>query len=352
MRILKSIAAAGAAVSLAFLVGCSGSGTSAIATEPTIAQGGAHTTIANVPAMMRTLGMPNFRTSTGHRYKSFYACPANGPIKYVADYNNNLINIFVGKFAGQSPCGRLTSGLLSPWGLFVEPGTHDLYVANDFGRDILVFHRGQTKAYDAYTDPTQQDPVDVTVAKDGTVIASNLVQINLLEAGSISTWTKGPNGGTFVGNFPIADGGTAAYVTVQKNGTIYYDDYPNQTNVGVLSSLSCPAGACGAQTQIAGVSFNIPGGLGSDDTDDVLADNGFGTAQTFELPNPNPSTFPVLGIPTGMAINELDHHWFVADGSNNDAAEYSYPDGKLVGVVQGESGGGTFGVAVDPGHVR
>ncbi len=351
MRINKSVMTAGAAASMVFLAGCSGGGISAMVSKPSVSQS-AHTMIANVPAMMRTLGLPNFRANTKHPYKSFYACPAKGPIKYVADYNNNLINVFVGRFAGQQPCGRLTSGLLSPWGLFVETGTHDLYVANDFGRDILVFHRGQMTAYDAYTDPTQQDPVDVTVAKDGTVIASNLVQINLREAGSISTWIKGPNGGTFVGNYPIADGGKAMYVTVQKNGTIYYDDYPNQTNIGVLYSLTCPAGVCGAQTQMAGVSFNIPGGLGSDGTEDVLANNGFGTAQTFELPNPNPSTFPVAGIPTGMAINELDHHWFVADGSDNDAAEYSYPSGTLLGVVPGNPGGGTFGVAVDPGHVR
>jgi hypothetical protein len=352
MRKFKSVMSAGAAASMAFLVGCSGSGNSATVSKPVVAQRGVHTMIANVPAMLSMRGLTNFRATTGHPYKSYYACPANGPIKYVADYNNNVINVFAGKFAGQSPCGRITSGLSSPWGLYVEPGTHDLYVANDSDQDILVFHRGQTTAYNTYKDPSEQDPVDVAVAKDGTVIASNFTQINFHEAGSISTWIKGPSGGTFVGNFPAADGGTAMFVTVQKNGTIYFDDYPNQTNIGVLYSLSCPLGRCGAQTQMAGVSFNIPGGLASDETEDLLANNGFGTAQTFELPNPNPSTFPVLGIPTGMAINELDHHWFVADGSDNVAAEYLYPGGTLVGTVPGDPGGGTFGVAVDPGHVR
>ena len=352
MRMFRPVMTAGAALSLALLLGCSGSSLSPAVSKPATSQSGAHATMADVPDMLRTLGLPNFRPNAGHPYKSFYACPANGPIKYVADYNNNLINVFVGKFAGQKPCGRLTSGLLNPWGIFVEPRSHDLYVANDFGRDILVFHRGQMAPYDTYTDPTQQDPVDVTVAKDGTIIASNFVQINLVEGGSISTWIKGPNGGTFVGNFPIADGGKAMYVTVQSDGTVYYDDYPNQSNIGVLYSLKCPAGACGAQTKAAGVSFNVPGGLASDDTEDLLANNGFGTAQTFELPDPNPSTFPVTGVPTGLAINKLDHHWFVADGENNDAAEYSYPDGALIGVVPGNPGGGTFGVAVDPGHVR
>jgi hypothetical protein len=298
------------------------------------------------------MGLLSVHVNAVRHFKSFYACPAQGPIKYVSDYNNNVVDVYVGKFAGQAPCGRITSGILSPWGLYVEPGTHDLYVANDTGHDILVFHRGQTKAYNTYTDPTSQDPVDVTVAKDGTVIASNLVQTAFLENGSISTWRGGSNGGTFVGNFATANGGEGQYVTVQRNGTVYFDDLVGNTAQGVLFSLSCPAGACGAQTQVTGVTFNLPGGLGSDDKDHLLANDGLGFADTFKLPNPNPKTFPVGGIPTGMAINDLDHHWFVADGLNNDAAEYLYPGGKLVGTVQGNPGGGTFGIAVDPGHGR
>jgi hypothetical protein len=221
-------------------------------------------------------------------------------------------------------------------------------VANDADHNVLVFHRGQTTAYNTYTDPTFEDPVDVTVAKDGTVIASNLERPHFAIQGSISTWVGGPNGGTFVGNFPMTKGNPGQYVTVQKNGTVYFDDLVGQTNFGELWFVSCPAGACGAQTQVAGVSFNVPGGLASDDTNDLLANNGFGQADTFELPNPNPKTFPLVGAPIGMAINELDHHWFVTDTNNNDAAEYLYPSGKLVGTVPGNQYGDLMGIAVDP----
>jgi hypothetical protein len=48
-----------------------------------------------------------------------------------------------------------------------------------------------------------------------------------------------------------------------------------------------------------------------------------------------------------MAINERDNHWFVADSSNHDAAEYSYPSGTLVGTVPCCAGGVAIGVAVD-----
>jgi hypothetical protein len=315
-----------ATVALLSLAGCSGGGSSSIAPKPASLERAAH------------------------RFASFDSCPASGPIKYVSDFNNNLIQIFVGKFAGQAPCGQLTSKLASPWGLFVLPSSHDLYVANYGAQDIVVFHRGQSAPYNAYTDPGFEDPVDVTVARDGTVIATNQTRPNHPIRGSISTWIGGPNGGTFVGNFPMTSGSEGQYLTVQRNGTVYFDDLVGQTTAGALWFLSCPAGACGAQTQVAGVSFNVPGGLGSDNTEDLLAVNGLGTAETFELPNPNPKTFALAGAPIAMAINELDHHWFVTDVNDNDAAEYTYPGGKLVGTVPGNANGDLMGIAVDPGH--
>lgn len=325
MRILQSQGLI-AASAIAFLAGCSGGG------YPSVASGAA-----------------SLQHAARH-FTSFYACPAKGPIKYVSDFNNNVIDVFVGKFAGQAPCGQITSVLNSPWGIFVEPRTHDLYVANYAAHDIVVFHRGQTSPYNTYTDPSFQDPVDVAVAKDGTVIASNQLRPHFPLAGSLSTWIGGANGGTYVGNFPMTHGSEGQYVTVQRDGTVYFDDLVGQTNSGALWYVSCPAGACGPQTQVTGVSFNSPGGLASDDTEDLLAINGIGLAETFELPNPNPKTFPLTGAPVAMAINKLDRHWFVTDVNNDDAAEYSYPDGKLVGTVPGNAGGGLFGIAVDPGH--
>ena len=45
-----------------------------------------------------------------------------------------------------------------------------------------------------------------------------------------------------------------------------------------------------------------------------------------------------------------DHHIFVADSENDDAAEYSYPSGVLIRTVPGNPGGYAAGVAVDPGR--
>jgi hypothetical protein len=175
----------------------------------------------------------------GAHLQSFFACPARVSLKYVSDYNNNVVDVFAGKLAGQAPCGVLTSKLNSPWGLWVKPDTHDLYVANDGGKNILVFHRGQTKPYNTFTDPSVQDPVDVVVADDGTVIASNFLEANQLEDGSISTWIGGPNGGTFVGNFAMESGSKGQFVTIRKDGVVFFDRFDGQTSIGSLWFVSC-----------------------------------------------------------------------------------------------------------------
>ena len=283
-------------------------------------------------------------------FTSHDSCPATAPIKYVSDNLFNVVNVYVGKFAGQAPCGQIASGLLNgPAGLYVQPKTHDLYVANEGGRNVLVFHRGQMAPFNTYTDPTVQLPNDVTVATDGTVIASNYSNLSQPVAGSISTWIGGPNGGTFVGNFPMRDSNLGAYITAKSNGTIFFDELDRLNLKGSLWHVACPAGACGFQIRIPHVILHFPGGVAIDSTGDlIVADSVAETADTFELPNPVPSIFPMVGEPFALAINTKDHHVFVSDGLDGDAAEYSYPHGALIGTVKGALGGSPDGVAVDP----
>jgi hypothetical protein len=322
---LMSLSALAAAGAIALLVACSGSNPSSVTPAPA--------------------------SFAFHRhFASHDSCPATGPIKYVADFVFNVINIYVGKFAGQAPCGQIASGLLNgPAGLYVQPESHDLYVANKDGRNVLVFHRGQLTPYNTYTDPTVQLPIDVTVANDGTVLASNYTNLSQTEPGSISTWVGGPNGGTFVGNFLMTNSLQGGFITAKGNGTIYFDDVDRGALQGFLWHVACPAGACGLQIRAPQITFQFPGGMAFDDTGDlIVADSFAATADTFELPNPVPSTFPLVGEPFALAINRLDHHLFVSDGFHNDAVEYSYPKGTLVGSVTGAQGGNVDGVAVDP----
>ena len=350
MRTLTLIRAASAAAALASLAGCS-----AFVPTPAPPLPVATALMGGIPGALNPIDTFNFDVQPLHRFKSFYACPVKGPIKYVSDYAEDVIYVYVGKFAGQAACGQIAYQSLSlPEGIYVKTDTHDLYVANTFGSDILVFHRGETIPYNDYRDPTQQFPTGVTVAKDGTVIDINSWQPSRQEIGSISTWNEGPNGGTFVGNFSLADNGLGAFITVRKDDTVYYEDANVNTGRTTIWSLSCPAGHCHSQTRVAGLSFRNGRGIEFDAEDDLVTINaGTLTADTFELPNPRPSTFPVLtNHPYDIAINRLDHHLFIADFYDNSATEYLYPSGKFVGMVLGQYGGAMSGIAVDPGSPR
>jgi hypothetical protein len=303
------------------LVGCSSASTTAITLKPS--------------------------SSQGRQFANYYACPRAGQIEYVSGgFYDNTIYVFAGKLAGQSPCAQFFLG--SPFGIFVEKSTHDLYVAA--GDHIAIFHRGQTTEYKGLHDPTVQMLFDVTVAPDGTVIATN--DNSQTHSGFLSTWHKD---GMFVGNFPIP-AGEDSFVTAQKDGKVYFNDFENN-GIEYLYRVKCPAGRCGIMTRVAGVTggpVDLLEGLGSDNQEDIIMVRqrrcSHSVADTFELPNPKPKSFPVGGCPEGLAMETQDRHLFVTESAVPVAAEYSYPAGKLVGTVRFSNQTFPFGVAVDPPH--
>src|SRR4029077_703237 len=98
MRISTPYQALGAAVGIAIMASCSGG--SGLAPSITSSQSGTKFMVGHV------------------------ACPATGTIVYLSDAAHNVINIYAGKLAGQSPCGQITFGLNGLQGLFVDPATH------------------------------------------------------------------------------------------------------------------------------------------------------------------------------------------------------------------------------------
>jgi hypothetical protein len=215
----------------------------------------------------------------------------------------------------------------------------------------VVYHRGQTLPYNYYLDPTSQYPIDVAVARDGTIVATNAFEVFGYPYGSISTWTAARGyRGKFIGNFQMTTSSYGGFVTILKDDTIYFDDLDANSGLALLYAVKCPFGKCGTQTPTAGVSFYDPLGLAHDATGDVLTVESVThtTADTFELPDPFPFTFPLTGFPYALAISSRNRHLFVADGANNNASEYSYPSGTLIGTVSGNAGGDFDGIAVDP----
>jgi len=238
--------------------------------------------------------------------------------------------------------------LIQPQTLYVDERTHDLYVANTGGFNVVVFHRGQIAPFNTYTDPdpNKQYPGSIVVAKDGTVIASNYYAVNGPEMGSFSTWIEGQNGGTFVGNFPFNDYSQGRYIAINKKDVVYYSDLQPIAGGNLLWFVRCPLGHCGRQRQVAGVSFTDAFGMVfTDDGDLVVEDTQPGRIKTFELPNPLPAIFSTIGAPVGLAINPSDQHLYIADAARAQAEEYTYPGGVLIGTVSGNL---TPGVAFDP----
>jgi hypothetical protein len=291
---------------------------------------------------------PALPRAGSHRFVNHDACPRSGPIVYVSDFTNNVINVYSGPFAGQAPCAQVGFGFLfAPVGLYVQAKTHDLYAVNSYNYNtVLVFHRGQYTPYNIYKYPVRQEvvaPWDVAVAKDGTIIVTS-------DQCDISTWTGGPNGGTFVNNYPMGncDGGYTGWLAIDKNDTVYFDDVIGDQR-SAFWSVSCPLGACGSQHRVR---LRVPryeggSGMAFDSAGDLLLNDG--TADTFKLPNLKPSTFALAGSAWGVAINEKDTHWFVADIYGGVAEEYAYPSGRLIGTVPINPGDGTpAGIAFDP----
>jgi hypothetical protein len=326
----------GAATAIMLLSACSGGST--IAPRPAAQDITHHRSGAFIlPAILR------------HNLKSYNSCPATGPIEYVGDGNSGYITVFAGKFHSQTGCGLIVPNVFDVTGLYVDRKTHDLYVAKGEGGNVIVYHRGQATPYNTYVDPTVEQFVDdVTLLNDGTLVAINRFSYGS-ELGSISSWKLGPNGGTFVGNFPITSGGLGSFITAAVNGNVYFD--ASELYNTDLWMVACPSGACGTQTRVPGVlgveglAFDSNGDLVADDA--AIGTSNVLTADTFELPNPLPTFFAIAnpgGL--GIAFDETDRHLFVAQVGF--AGEYTYPGGQLVGeVTAGSFSGDLAGIAFD-----
>ena len=345
MRIPTALNILGAAAALALFAGCSSS--SAIApTSSTMQSRHLHAMSGRIPSVANPVGMLKLlNVGIPNHNASFNACPISGPIVYMSDFNTSTINIYKVPFAGQAPCGQLTTsaGLLNPQGMIVRH--NDLFVANTGAFDVVAFHRGATKPFMTYTDPScsGQFPVDVTVSIDKIVYATNIFGSQC--AGSISAWNK--TTGALIGNIPNQNGVNSYFLTIQKDGTMYYDDNSFALYVG-----TCTGGSCTTFTN-TGATFAFPGGLRSADGEDLVLDDqsapGGGALVTYEPPNFSSGDSCSVGgsDPVSFDINHFQHHAFIADAGLNQGTELSYPGCELIGTVPGNAFGQPIGMAVD-----
>lgn len=286
---------------------------------------------------------------TGYHGAGFNTCPATGLLVYVSDQTDGTVNIFPGHLAGQAPCGILT-GFNSAEGLLVSSG--NLYVTKGPPLpNVQAYHRGGTSPFKTYVDATCGDevPGDVTVSDDGYVIASNVFG-RTCPSGSISVWKK--SSGALVANYQNANGQTIYFLTIQRDGTLYYGDGTPGLWVG-----KCVAGVCTSFTNTGAV-FGAPGGVRSVSGEHVVLIDQFAKDVLTYAPSSfgTPLGTCTIGgvLPVGMDLNRKETRIFVADSFLGVAREFKYPEGggngqacTFVGSVT-TSGGSPVGVAVDP----
>jgi len=359
MRFPTTIQALSAAGALVLLAGCSSG--SALAPKMTSStQSHVHSVNGRSTSVLNPVGMLRIGhvARPGYHGASYNACPATGILVYVSDAADNTVNIFAGNLAGQSACGILT-GFVEPQGITVHDD--NLYVANTAGNpngggNVLAFKRGATTPFITYSDPSNGGnyPAGVTVSNDNVVIASNI--ISNAGVGGLSTWNK--HTGAVINNYLNSDGTETFFVTIQKDGTTYYDGFSSGFASAVMSQGSCVAGVCGAFADTA-ASLLFPGGIRSSNSENVDLDDqsasGGGTVSSYTSPNfATPVGVCTEGAvdPVTIDINHSQHHLFYADAGQGQAFEMShYNPGAgngctLMGSVF-TSGGEPIGVAID-----
>lgn len=346
MPTVVTIAAASAVL---FAAGCSSVGSPAMPSVP-FAAGQTrmqHARYADATSMLTAMFKRAPKVRTSDPRMSFDSCPSTGMLIYAADFSLSVINIYEQNF---TLCGQI-AGLTNPQGMTVFRG--DLLVANTTANDVWRFHRGATTPWKVYTDPTNgpQFPVDVTVLRDGTVVASNIFSQSA--GGSLSTWHRN---GTLVGNFVPPDMLESFFVTNTDNTTVYGDGFDNN-DVTAFWTMDCAGGACTGMTDL-GEAMQAPGGVVDTRSGDILASDQIdNTADTFEMPDLTPATFDWVANGDTDGIDATEHGGieavYGADAIHNTVDCYAYKQSGVspgqCGSISGNSGGEMVAVAVDPG---
>src|SRR5471030_2659524 len=102
MRILTPLQAISAAAAISLLAGCSGGGSSAVAPKMSTPQSHARSLMGRIPVAVGPIGMLRVNTNAAHHFHSF-SCPSLGPIVYMSDFNDGVINEYAGNLSGQAP---------------------------------------------------------------------------------------------------------------------------------------------------------------------------------------------------------------------------------------------------------
>jgi hypothetical protein len=166
------------ATAIAALADCTGSAVPAIGTPP------AQTAQAALSRAVTSSHRPPFGklvhgATVGHPASWLSQEAQTGPVAYVADFGDNVIDIY--SRTTQALVGQLSTGVSAPYGVTTGPDGN-IYVAEQDFENIAIFGRHSTRPILVLMDT--ESPYAVAVAPDGTIYAS-------LYGGGVDVFAKG-----------------------------------------------------------------------------------------------------------------------------------------------------------------
>ena len=226
---------------------------------------------------------------------------------YVADYYNSEILIYPESGKLQSPIGMISSGVASPWGLYVSQNADqnaNLFVANSGGNSVTVYPAGSTSPSATYSQDLSR-PLYPIVDSSGDLFVSNANNGTVVEY---------PPGSTTPSRVLQTPGNEADGMDFDPQGNLYVA-YRNSSSYGVGSIEEFAAGS--SQGRSLGMTLNQPQGVIVDKNDNILAVETGGTNRidvfppgaktpSLELPTPNGDT------PTQLAIFQNERELYLS----------------------------------------
>lgn len=330
-----------AVVSFVLLGGCSHANSSL---APMLRQPGSisQSVVRNhVPVRMPASVFNNSRPSAPYPGRSFAHPTTAGTLVYTCDFTASVCEWF--PLGSNTVAGTIT-GPTNPQGIAVGAGTNtDVYVANTGANNVLVYPMGSTTLKTTLVD-TNEYPVDVAVAKNGTVYVANIFDTSF-NAGDVTVFKPGSTTISRKIRDPHFSQVISDTIDEHNNLVVCYN---NSSGVGACDDF--PGGRGHGTTIVSGLTF--AGGTRFDRAEDLVVDDQLGHIFVYQ-PNGGALCNTIASAGGALAFDQAQRDLFVADPGSGGIFEETYMGcsggGKVEFTYTAGTSGSLSGVAVDPG---
>jgi sugar lactone lactonase YvrE len=256
----------------------------------------------------------------------------SGPLRFLSDYNNGLVDIYRGTIL----C-RVVYGLANPNGIAID-AKGDLYVTEKGNSTIAILKPPYTGIASTLSDPGQ-DPVGVTFC-NGYLAVTNL-ETNQGGPGSVSIYLAGATSPSSTLQDSNALG---EYAPACDRGGNLYTSYRNVSGSGSVNEW---VGGQGVPIELSTISTGFPGGLRYQGGSLWVGDQQTPTVTVWAPPFSHSTKSIYLqgsDDPVDFVVDMPSHSVIVADALLNEGIIFTLK-GQEKATLPGNGGGLAVGVA-------